>query len=242
MPAKSPDSLLENRLVAALPAPDRNALLDAATEVTLERGDAVFHANDPIRHVYFPRTGILSMVIDMANGGTVEVGTIGSEGFAGLPILHASERSPMRVYCQVPPCVCRKIPTKQFEEQLRRSPALLSLTHRYAQAHLNLAAQSIACNSLHPVEERLSRWLLMTQDRLQSDDLNMTQEILSEMLGVRRATVTTAAGALQKAGIIEYRRGKIRVLDRVALEESACECYTVVRDEFQRLLGGNSGR
>jgi CRP-like cAMP-binding protein len=108
--------------------------------------------------------------------------------------------------------------------------------HRYAQAHLNLASQSVACNSLHPVEERLARWLLMTHDRVGADELNLTQQILSEMLGVRRSSVTTAAGILQRAGLIEYHRGLIRVLNRSGLEAAACECYAVVRREFERLL------
>jgi CRP-like cAMP-binding protein len=179
------------------------------------------------------------MVIDMSDGGTVEVGTVGREGMAGLPVLNGAERSPTRVYCQVPPCVCRRVPAAAFVAELKRAGPLQTLAHKYAQANLNLSAQSTACNSLHPVEERLARWLLMTHDRVGGDDLNLTQQIVSEMLGVRRATVTTAAGVLQKAGLIAYRRGRITVLDRGGLEVAACECYKVVRAEFDRLLGAN---
>lgn len=227
----------ENCLLAALPPSDRDRLLRRADEVTLARGDVVFRANGPIPHVYFPRSGILSMVIDMSDGGTVEVGTIGREGFAGLPILYAAERSPARVYCQVPPCVCRRVPADVFAAEVRRAGPVQDVAHKYAQAHLNLAAQSVACNRLHPVEERLARWLLMTRDRVGGHELNLTQQILSEMLGVRRASVTTAAGVLQKAGLICYHRGRVTVLDRKGLEAAACECYKVVRAEFDRLLG-----
>jgi CRP-like cAMP-binding protein len=242
MPRPTPTSSSENRLLAALPAGDRSRLLAHADEVTLDRGDLVFRANGPLNHVYLPRTGILSMVIDMTDGGTVEVATIGREGFAGLPVLLGTERSPAPVYCPVPPCVCHRVPAADFVAELRSSTALWDLSNRYAQAHLNLSAQSTACNSRHPVEERLARWLLMTHDRVGDDELNLTQQILSEMLGVRRSSVTTAAGILQRAGLIDYRRGRIRVLDRVGLETAARECYKVVRAEFERLLGSNGDR
>jgi CRP-like cAMP-binding protein len=235
--APSPPDLPENRLLAALPPADRARLVRRMDQVTLDRGDLVYRANGPIAHVYFPRTGILSRVIDMQDGATVEVGTIGREGLAGLPLLHGTDRSPTRVYCQVPPCVCRRLAADAFAAELHAGGLLAALAHRYAQCHLNLAAQSVACNRLHPVEERLARWLLMTHDRVDGDRLSLTQQVLSEMLGVRRASVTTAAGVLQKAGLIEYRRGTITVLDRKGLEAAACECYRVVRAEFDRLLG-----
>jgi CRP-like cAMP-binding protein len=232
-----PVSVPENRILAALPDGDRERLLQSMNEVELDRGDNVYQANGPIKHIYFPRIGVLSMVIDTSDGRTIEVGTIGPEGFAGLPILHDADTSPVRVYCQATPCICRRLPASVFEQEVRSPSVLQSLAHRYAQAHLNLAGQSIACNSLHPIEERLARWLLMTQDRVGMDELNLTQEILAEMLGVRRASVTTAAGTLQKAGLIEYRRGRIKVVDRARLEAASCECYGVVRREFVRLLG-----
>jgi len=236
--AKSrPAFIPENRILSALPDADRERLLASMDEVELDRGDPVYAANGPIKHIYFPRIGVLSMVIDTTDGRTVEVGTIGPEGFAGLPILHEADTSPVRVYCQATPCICRRLATSLFEREVRSPSVMQSLANRYAQAHLNLAGQSIACNSLHPVEERLARWLLMTQDRVKMDELNLTQEILSQMLGVRRASVTTAAGTLQKAGLIDYRRGKIKVLDRPGLEAATCECYGVVRKEFVRLLG-----
>jgi CRP-like cAMP-binding protein len=235
--ATAPPPLPENRLLAALPPADRDRLVRRADEVTLARGDVVHRANGPIHHVYFPRSGILSMVIDMADGGTVEVGTIGREGMAGLPAFHGAESSPTRVYCQVPPCVCLRIPADVFRAEAGKPGAVHDLMHRFAEVVFALSAQSVACNRLHPVEERLARWLLMTHDRVDGDRLSLTQQVLSEMLGVRRASVTTAAGVLQKAGLIEYRRGTITVLDRKGLEAAACECYRVVRAEFDRLLG-----
>jgi CRP-like cAMP-binding protein len=237
MPKAAAASLPENRLLAALPAADRDRLVRQMDEVTLDRGDVVYRQNGLIPHVYFPRTGILSMVIDMEDGGTVEVGTIGLEGMVGLPILHGADRCPARVYCQVPPCTCRRLRADLFRAELGRPGRFRELVNLFAQMTFTLSAQSTACNRLHPVEERLARWLLMTNDRLGGDELNLTQQIVSEMLGVRRASVTTAAGVLQKAGLIAYHRGRVRVLDRKGLEAAACECYQVVRAEFDRLLG-----
>jgi CRP-like cAMP-binding protein len=233
-----PPNLPENSLLAALPPADRDRLLRRASEVTLDRGDVVYRANGPINHVYFPRTGILSMVVDMEDGGTVEVGTIGREGMVGLPAFHGAGSSPTRVYCQVPPCVCRRLSADVFRAEIAKPGALQSVINRFAEVTFALSAQSVACNRLHPVEERLARWLLMTHDRVIGNDLNLTQEILAEMLGVRRASVTTAAGTLQRAGLIAYRRGKVTVLDRPGLEAAACECYRVVRNEYGRLLNG----
>jgi CRP-like cAMP-binding protein len=234
--APPPPDLPENRLLAALPAADRARLVRLMDEVTLDRGDVVYQSSGPVGHVYFPCTGMLSQVIDMQDGGTVEVGTIGREGLAGLSLAHGTNRSMGRVYCQVPPCVCRRLPGDVFVAELRAGGRLSSLTRRYAQCLLDLAAQSVACNRLHTVEQRLARWLLMAQDRVGGDRLSLTQQILSEMLGVRRASVTTAAGVLQKSGLIEYRRGTITVKNRRGLETAACECYRVVRTEFERLL------
>jgi len=230
-------ALPENRLLAALPVAERDRLVRRTDAVTLARGDLVYRPGGPINHAYFPQSGVLSMVIDMADGGTVEVGTIGPEGMVGLPLLHGVEASSTRVYCQVPPCTCRRLPAAAFREEVGRDGPFCRLANLFAQVTFTLSAQSTACNRLHPVEERLARWLLMTQDRVGGAELNLTQQILSEMLGVRRASVTTAAGVLQKAGLIAYHRGRVRVLDRAGLEGAACECYAVVRAEFDRLLG-----
>jgi CRP-like cAMP-binding protein len=165
------------------------------------------------------------------------VATVGFEGFVGLPAYFGTGRSPARVYCQVPPCVCRRMDADAFREELGRGGPFADLLARYVQSAVNQAFQSVACGRLHSVEERLGRWLLMTHDRVGAEHFTLTQQVLSEMLGVRRASVTLAAGAFQKAGLIEYTRGRITLLDRPGLEAAACECYAITRAETERLLG-----
>jgi CRP-like cAMP-binding protein len=229
-------SLPENRLLAALPAGEREQLLRHTDEVTLTIGDGLYRASGVIRHVYFPRTGILSQVIDMEDGETVEVGTIGREGMIGLPVFHGVERSPFRVYCQLPPSVCRRMPADVFEEEVRRIGSFRTLLHRYAHTQLCMTAQTAACNRLHPIEQRLARWLLTTRDRVGKDELVLTQQVLAEMLGVRRPSVTLAAGTLQAAGLISYTRGRVTIRDTEKLEAASCECYRTIRDEFSQFL------
>jgi CRP-like cAMP-binding protein len=229
-------SLPENRILATLPRDDYDRLLRRMDEVTLDVGDGVYRASGPIRHVYFPRSGILSQVIDMEDGGTVEASTIGREGVAGLPVFLGVEKSPFRVYCQVPPCVCRRIPVDVFREETRRAGPLQLLLHHYTHARMCMIAQTAGCNRLHSVEQRLARWLLMTSDRVGTDDLNLTQQVVAEMLGVRRPSVTLAAGILQKSGLIVCTRRRMAIRDRARLEAAACECYRAVRDEFDRFL------
>jgi CRP-like cAMP-binding protein len=226
----------ENRLLAALPRDERDRLIRRMDQVTLELGDEVYRATGTIRHVYFPRSGIISQVIDMQDGETVEVGTIGREGLAGLPIFHRVGQSPFRVYCQLPPCVSRRMPVDLFEDEIRREGPLRTLLHRYAHARLCTTAQIAACNRLHPIEQRLARWLLTTRDRVGKDELNLTQQILSEMLGVRRPSVSLAAGELQARGLIRCGRGRVTIRDGAKLEAACCECYRAVRDEFDQFL------
>jgi CRP-like cAMP-binding protein len=226
----------ENRLLAALPREDRERLVRRMDEVTLALGDEVYRATGQIRHVYFPRTGIISKVIDMQDGETVEVGTIGREGLAGLPIFHHVERSPFRTYCQLPPCLCRRLPVDLFEQEVLKEGPLRLLLHRYSHARLCMTAQIAACNRLHPIEQRLARWLLTTRDRVGKDELNLTQQVLSEMLGVRRPSVSLAAGALQARGLIRIGRGRVTIRDGERLEAACCECYRAVRDEFDQFL------
>lgn len=183
----------------------------------------------------------MSLVIEMQNGGTVEVGTVGNEGMVGTPVFLGAERSPTKAFCQVPG-ECSRMPTAAFKKELAEADGILrQLISRYAQAMINQISQSVACNHLHSVEERTCRWLLMTHDRVGSDDFLLTQEFLAQMLGVRRSSVTVAAGLLEKAGLITYKRGRITVLDRERLEQASCECYQVVRREYDRLLMKGSG-
>ena len=226
----------ENRLLAALPRDDYERLTCRMDEVTLNLGDGVYRANGPIRHVYFPRSGILSQVIDMEDGETVEVSTVGREGVVGLPAFHGVDRSPFRVYCQLPPCICLRLPADLFVEEVRRPGPFQDLILRYTHARYCQTAQTAACNRLHRIEQRLARWLLMTRDRVGSGELLLTQQVLSEMLGVRRPSVTLAIGELQKAGLISCSRGRVVIQEGRGLEAAACECYQVVRDEFDRFL------
>jgi CRP-like cAMP-binding protein len=225
----------ENRLLAALPKPDFDRLVARMEDVSLAVPDVLYRANGPIDHVYFPRIGVISMVIKMEDGGTVEVGTVGNEGMIGIPALLGADRSPTDVFCQIP-CETRRMRVAAFEEEIRRDGPFRLRVQRYAQSLLNQVSQTAACNRLHSIEERCARWLLISHDRVQADEFPLTQEFLAIMLGVRRSGVTVAAGILQKAGMIRYTRGRIAILDRAALEDASCECYRVVQDDYDRLL------
>lgn len=224
-----------NRLLELLPEDERQRLLARMEHVTPALGDVVFERDEPIARVDFPLGGVVSLVVIMEDGATVEAGMTGNEGMAGLPVVLGAQSSPTRAFYQVPGEAMR-MPATVFSEELQRSQPFRDALHRYAQAFLIQVAQATACNRLHPVDQRLSKWILMSQDRVGADKLLLTQEVLAQMLGVRRASVTVAAGMLQKAGFIRYSRGVITVLDREALESATCECYGVVRRELERLL------
>ncbi|MBA4064004.1 MAG: Crp/Fnr family transcriptional regulator [Isosphaera sp.] len=226
---------VENRLLAALPAADYDRVVSRAEDVALALRDTVYPADGPIDAVYFLRSGILSMVVTTADGRTAEVGMVGREGVAGLPAFLGTGRSPCRVFCQAPGRAWR-VPAGVLREEAGRSDSLRARLLRYTEYRLAAASQSTACGQLHPVGGRCARWLLDTHDRAGGDEFPLTQEFLSMMLGVRRATVTVAAGQLQKRGVIRYRRGAMRVLNRVKLEAAACECYRLVRDTLDRAL------
>jgi CRP-like cAMP-binding protein len=172
----------------------------------------------------------------MANGEAAEVGTIGNEGVVGLPLLFGDDRAPTSVYVQVPGAGLR-MKAELFKKELARSATMRAVMHRYAHAMFNQVAQSAACNQFHSLEQRCCRWLLMTHDRMQSDEFLLTQEFLAMMLGVQRTGVTVAAGALQRTGLIRYRRGNVTIIDRKGLKDRSCECYGISKTEFDRLLG-----
>jgi CRP-like cAMP-binding protein len=226
----------ENRLLASLPGGDYDRLRPLLKPVHLAAKDVVVEANTPISHVYFPVAAVLSMVLVMEDGQAVEVATTGNEGMSGLPIYLGADRSPARVFCQVPGAAMR-MEAGAFREEVGRGGPLNDLIRRFSQAVLNQISQTSACNRLHSIEQRLCRWLLMTRDRVGSDHFPLTQEFLAIMLGVKRPSVTVVASAFQKAGVIRYVRGKVEILDGERLESSACECYRVVKEEFTRLLG-----
>jgi CRP-like cAMP-binding protein len=223
-----------NRLLAALPRDALEHILPLLTHVPLPDGMIIYEPGARITHVYFVLTGIISMVCQMREG-TVEVGTVGCEGMTGLPIVLEADTMPSRAFVQVPGDALR-MSADALLRAMRESPKLRRLIYRYVQALFDQTAQHAACNRLHGLEERCARWLLMTHDRVVGDVLLLKQQFLAEMLGVHRPAVTLAAGALQKAGIIRYSRGKVTVLDRAALESASCECYAIVTRRIDELI------
>jgi CRP-like cAMP-binding protein len=225
-----------NRLLSLLSDHDYERLRPHFSPVAFEYRKSLYEALRPIQQVYFPIDGVASLVVTTAEGASAEVGTIGNEGLVGLPIVLGDRDAPSSVYVQVPGTAL-KMDAGIFRGELERSPTLNLMMLRYAHAFFNQVAQSAACAHLHKVEQRCCRWLLMTRDRMPSDDFLLTHEFLGMMLGVRRTTVTDVMGALQKAGLIQYRRGHVTILDQQALQQRACECYELSKQEFDRLLG-----
>jgi CRP-like cAMP-binding protein len=228
-----------NRLLGLLPPRDYARLRPHLLPIPLEYRQSLYRARKPIGFVYFIETGVGSLVNTMANGEAAEVGTIGNEGIVGLPLLLGDDRAPTSVYVQVPGTGLR-MKAALFEKELARSASMRAVMHHYAHAFFNQVAQSAACNQFHSLEQRCCRWLLMTHDRMQSDEFLLTQEFLAMMLGVQRTGVSAAAGALQRAGFIRYKRGNVTIINRRGLERRACECYGVSKREFDRLLGGRA--
>jgi CRP-like cAMP-binding protein len=230
MPKRNP----ENRLLAALSEKERKALLAQMSTVRMESKALVYEKNAPIKKIYFPLSGVFSIVSE-ANGRLAEVATIGNEGMLGLPVFFRSDAIPLRCFAQVPG-EALVMGVKEFKGCISDINSSLSrLLYRYTQAVFNQLAQHAACNSLHDIETRCARWLLMTHDRVAADTFPLTHEFLSQMLAVRRPSVTEIAGRLQKAGLITYEKGIMHILDRKGLENAACEHYTMIRDEYTRL-------
>jgi CRP-like cAMP-binding protein len=225
-----------NRLLSLLSDDDYERLRPRLSHVALDYRQMLYEALRPIEHVFFPVAGVASLVITMADGTGCEVGTIGSEGMVGLPVCLGDKDAPSAVYVQVPGTGLR-MEAGPFRIELERSPTLGLVMHRYAHSFFNQVAQLAACAHLHRVEQRCCRWLLMTRDRMPSGDFLLTHEFLGMMLGVRRTTVTDVMGDLQRAGLIRYRRGHVSILDEEGLLQRACECYTISKQAFDRLLG-----
>jgi len=225
-----------NRILAALPPAEFSRITDELEPFALATHAVLYEADTPISHVYFPTSGCVSMV-NVMQEGAVEVGTIGFEGFAGLPLLLDDDRMPTRAFVQLTGASYR-MQAGVFQRSLERNPAFERLLNRHSLALFNQAAQSVACNRLHTLESRCARWLLMTHDRMRMEPFTLTHEFLSYMLGVHRPAVTLAAGVLQRAGLIRYTRGKVTVLDRGGLEAVACSCYEITRKNYERLIGG----
>lgn len=226
-----------NRILAALPAAERERLRSALEPVDLEVRQVVIDLHQVISHVYFVEEGVVSILGVMEDGSAVETATVGNEGMVGLPVFLGAASMAGQAFVQVPGHGYR-MTAAALREEVRRGGALAELLGRYTQALFTLLSQNSACNRLHPVEQRCARWLLLTHDRVGSESFELTHLFLSQMLGVRRATVTEVAGVLQERGLIEYSRGTITIADRPGLEAAACECYRVIASEFDRLLEG----
>jgi CRP-like cAMP-binding protein len=225
-----------NRLLSLLSDEDYERLRPHLSHVVFEYKKSLYEASRPIDQVYFPIDGVASLVITTSEGSSAEVGTIGNEGIVGLPVCLGDHDAPSSVYVQVPGTALR-MDAHLFRGELDTNATLNLMMLRYAHAFFNQVAQSAACAHLHKAEKRCCRWLLMTRDRMPSGDFLLTQEFLGMMLGVRRTTVTDVMGALQKEGLIRYRRGHVTILDHDALQQRACECYEISKLEFDRLLG-----
>ena len=226
-----------NRLLDALPAEDQARLAGAAERVSLPRGEVLTQQGKAIHKVYFPVTAVLSLVTTLTDGSTIEMSTIGNEGTTAAPIyLGADSMSNVTCLCQIPGDSL-SIDAQIFRAAASQSEQLRTVMDRYVLALLTQVGQAVACNALHSTLERAARWLLTSHDRVRSDEFTLTQEFLSYMLGVRRASVTVAARTLQAAGLIRYQHGKIKILDRPGLEEAACECYFVMRSALEDAVG-----
>lgn len=224
----------ENRILNALTGEEYGRLAPHLEFIQTNHGQILYQTAQTIDYVYFPDKTMISLVSQMSDGGSVEVGVVGFEGVVGLPFLLGVEESPHETMVQVHDGVAR-MPAHLLWEEFRRGGVLQEVLLRYTQSLLQLTAQVAACNRAHSLEERLARWLLMCHDRCLCEDMPLTHELLATMLGVRRAGVTTAAIALQAEGLIHYARGHIQILNRHGLEDYACECYAMIKAEFDRV-------
>src|SRR5690349_2630105 len=225
-----------NRLLAMLPKEEIEHLLPHLENVSLALGEVIYESGGRQSHIYFPTTAIISLLYMMENGSSAEMGVAGNEGLVGIALFMGGETVPNRAVVQSAGAAFR-MKTKVLQAEFARSGTFQRLLLRYTQALMTQMSQTAVCNRLHTIEQQLCRWLLLSHDRLDSDALVMTQELIANMLGVRREGVTAAAGRLQEQGLISYVRGRIKILDRRGLEAAVCECYKVVKDEYDRLLG-----
>ena len=235
LPAKPNQS--GNRLLNRLPVNEYECLVRSEKAVSLAHGDEVYQEDSlgGLSHVYFPTTGMISLTILMENGKEVEAGIVGNEGMIGLSVAQDLNFSPTKAISQISGEGLR-IPVAAFLKAMKRGGTLDQLVRRYSAFSLRYASQTVACNLLHSVKQRMCRWLLMCRDRVETEEFTLTHEFLAEMLGVRRQTVTVVAGTLLKASLITYRRGVIRILNRKRLEDASCECYGVIKAFYDRIM------
>jgi CRP-like cAMP-binding protein len=227
----------DNRLLSILPPASRERLLGLAQRVGVHSGQVLVHAGQPIEHAYFPLSGVLSLLVIMSDGASVEAATVGFDGMAGLAIVLGEEVSPHAIAVQVSGELLR-IPARHLRQMALEDEPLRRLLLRFAHVLFVQSGRNAACNRLHQLEKRLARWLLHIHDWVWEDRFFLTQDLIAQMLGVRRPTVTVAAGALARGGAIAYKRGYVTVLERAALEQAACEDYAAIRETFERLLKG----
>ena len=233
--ATNPRAPAVNRLLASLPRKEYQRLLPELEQVTLPFGEVVYEPGERIRHVYFPNESIVSLLTEVADRSTLEIGIIGNEGMAGISVFMDMDTSPYRAIVQGAGTAGR-MKAAALRKEAGLGGSLHRLLHRYAHSLLTQVSQSAACNRFHMVDARLARWLLMTSDRLGKKEFRLTQDFLANMLGVRREGVNKAAGALQKDELIIYSRGQIRILDRAGLEATTCVCYEIMKDESNGYL------
>ncbi|MEH2243819.1 Crp/Fnr family transcriptional regulator [Nostoc sp.] len=228
-----------NKLLAALPASDYQRLVPHLKLIALEIPQVLYEAGEPITHVYFPEKGMVSIVTTMEDGSTAEVGIVSSEGMVGIPVILGNRITTTTSFVQIPG-IAMQMNADILKAEFKRGEALQTILLCYVQAVYSELVQTAACNRLHTLDERLARWLLTVSDRMESEDFPLTQEFIAQMLGVRRSGVTVAASTLSRAGMINYHRGNINILNREDLEATSCECYQVIQNELARLLGKKS--
>jgi CRP-like cAMP-binding protein len=226
---------VENNIIANLPANELAAFLERAEKVSAPLRETLFEINEPFERVLFPLTGMGSLVTVLKDGTTLEAQTVGREGFMGLPLFHGIPVARCKGICQVEGDFYQLAP-KDFLALLKVAPELRLMLHRYAQFSNEVVAQSAACNSMHLIEQRCARWLLLTADAVGRSDFSLTQEFLSQMLAVRRPGVTVAIGTLERQGLIEHRYGKVSISDADGLKKVSCECYQTITDKARELL------
>ncbi len=231
---KSPMSTInkpKNRLLAALPAEEYARMFPQLEAAALIYAEIIYEPDDMIRRVYFPESGIISLLSSVGESSLLEVGIVGNEGFVGLPVFLGVKTSNNRALVQGAGAAL-SMKTADFLAECKTGGALPRLLQRYTHSLMTQISQSAACNRFHPIEARLARWLLMTADRMAANEFQITQDFLSNMLGVRREAVNKSATVFQQNGLIKYIRGKITILDRAALETAACRCYFIIREEY----------
>jgi len=224
-----------NRLLDRLPKADWRTLRERCETIALRQGDKIYGAENAVTHVYFPTTAVCSLVVSTADGEVAEAGTIGNEGMLGLPAYLGAETALHTVFTQRAGGALR-MSVEAFRESLQKSVRFEKLVQRYVAYSWRHANQTVACNALHSVEKRACRWLLLTHDRVGDGDFVLTHEFLAEMLGTHRQTVSIVAATLQRAGLIQYRRGVVRVLNRAELEAASCECYAIAKQLYGELI------